>query len=1591
MEYVTRPNVVQPFISKQSSNSIRVVWSAPDGNVGSYVVLLNSSSSSSNRSPELDSSITSYEFQNLAAGKIYTATVSTRSGNFSEESEPVTNATYPNPPGSIKVKHTTTNSIFIEWAPAHLMDDTDNFSYTVTISNSSWTREYKAKTMSQNLTNLTAGTFHNIFVRTIGPFGLQSESIKMEYVTRPNVVQPFISKQSSNSIRVVWRAPDGNVESYVVLLNSSSSSSRSPQLDSSITSYEFQNLAAGKIYTATVTTRSGNFSEESEPVTNATYPNPPGCINVKHTTTTSIFIEWAPAHLIEEADDFYYTVTISTSSWTREYDTKTMSQNLTDLTAGTIHCISVRTTGPFGLQSEPLSEYVTTREKNHLGLQSLHCELATHHMKYTRPNVVQPFISKQSSNSIRVVWSASDGNVGSYVVLLNSSSSSSRSPQLDSSITSYEFQKLAAGKIYTVTVTTQSGHFSEESEPVTNATYPNPPGPINVKHTTTNSICIEWAPALMAFDSDGFNYTVTISTSSWTREYNTKTTSQDLTDLTPGTFHGISVRTTGPFSLQSESSSEHITTRPNVVQPFISKQSSNSIRVVWRAPNGNVGSYVVLLNSISSSNKSPELDSSITSYEFQKLAAGKIYTVTVTTQSGNFSEESEAVTNATYPNPPGPINVKHTTTNSICIEWAPALMAFDSDGFNYTVTISTSSWTREYNTKTTTQDLTDLTPGTFHGISVRTTGPFSLQSERSSEHITTRPNAVQPFLSKQSSNSIRVAWRAPDGNVGSYVVFLNSSSSSRSPELDSSITSYEFQNLAAGKIYTATVRTQSGNFSEESEPVTNATYPNPPGRINVKHTTTKSIFIEWAPALLTYDSDGFNYTVTISTSSWTRRYDTKTTSQNLTDLTAGTFHGISVRTIGPFGLQSEPLSEYVSTRPNVVQPFISKQSSNSIRVVWGAPDGNVGSYVVLLNSSSSNKSPELDSSITSYEFQNLAAGKIYTVTVTTQSGHFGEESEQVTNATYPNPPGRITITHTTANSIFIEWAPAHLMDDADSFYYTVTIRNSSWTREYKAKNTSQNLTDLTPGIFHNISVRTTGPFGLQSERIKVEYVQTRPDVVQPFISKQSSSSIRVVWRAPDGNVESYVVLLNSSSSSSSNRSPQLNPNITSYEFQNLAAGKIYTATVTTQSGHYSEESERVTNATYPKPPGRINVKHTTTKSIFIEWAPAILTYDSDGFNYTVTISTSSWTRKYDTKTTSQNLTDLTAGTFHGISVRTIGPFGLQSEPLSEYVSTRPNVVQPFISKQSSNSIRVVWSASDGNVGSYVVLLNSSSSSNKSPELDSSITSYEFQNLAAGKIYTVTVTTQSGHFGEESEQVTNATYPNPPGHITIAHTTANSIFIEWAPAHLMDDADSFYYTVTIRNSSWTREYKAKTTSQNLTDLTPGTFHNISVRTTGPFGLQSECIQIRNAITIPAKVADLNCEPGHFSLSLNWQEPFGVWTVVEVNVNGGISQQVRETELMVVGLQPAQTYIISVTSLSGSMRSSARRISCQTHSTVIWISLLVLTLLGLLTAIGVALTRRQNRNWNLLLRARFHLFEIPLDEQPLTGTFRELRQG
>lgn len=77
------------------------------------------------------------------------------------------------------------------------------------------------------------------------------------------------------------------------------------------------------------------------------------------------------------------------------------------------------------------------------------------------------------------------------------------------------------------------------------------------------------------------------------------------------------------------------------------------------------------------------------------------------------------------------------------------------------------------------------------------------------------------------------------------------------------------------------------------------------------------------------------------------------------------------------------------------------------------------------------------------------------------------------------------------------------------------------------------------------------------------------------------------------------------------------------------------------------------------------------------------------------------------------------------------------------------------------------------------------------------------------------------------------------------------------------------------------------------------------------------------SVPQDIQSAHCEnhAAGYSVSIVWEKPEGVWTAVEVDVRGE-TYTVPESDgqnLKIAGFQPAKTYVVSLTSLSGDTRS------------------------------------------------------------------------
>ncbi|KAJ1179075.1 hypothetical protein NDU88_004311 [Pleurodeles waltl] len=995
--------------NRKSPNNIEVNWSAPPGLVEWYNVYLQGAVSQN----KTTSSIKPVNFTDLLPGREYSITITTISGPFNETSAVVTEATYPERPGSVTSLDAERNSIKFSWNQPLNMSGIQ-LTYNITYSSSQGNRSITNTSTYANIENLVSGTNYTISVVTVGVYNYSSPPLLISSYTRPSQVSSqditLNNRKSPNNIEVNWSAPPGLVEWYNVYLQGAVSQNKTT---SSIKPVNFTDLLPGREYSITITTISGPFNETSAVVTEATYPERPGSVTSLNAERNSIKFSWnQPLNM--SGIQLTYNITYSSSQGNRSITNTSTYANIENLVSGTNYTISVVTVGVYNYSSPPL-------------LIS----------SYTRPSQVSSqditLNNRKSPNNIEVNWSAPPGLVEWYTVYLqgaviqNETTSSIKpvnftdllpgreysitittisGPFNETSAVVTEATYLLPGREYSITITTISGPFNETSAVVTEATYPERPGSVTSLDAERNSIKFSWNQPLN-MSGIQLTYNITYNSSQGNRSITNTSTYANIENLVSGTNYTISVVTVGVYNYSSPPLLISSYTRPSQVSSqditLNNRKSPNNIEVNWSAPPGLVEWYNVYLQGAVSQNKTT---SSIKPVNFTDLLPGREYSITITTISGPFNETSAVVTEATYPERPGSVTSLNAERNSIKFSWNQPLN-MSGIQLTYNITYSSSQGNRSITNTSTYANIENLVSGTNYTISVVTVGVYNYSSPPLLISSYTRPSQVSSqditLNNRKSPNNIEVNWSAPPGLVEWYNVYLQGAVSQN--KKTSSIKPVNFTDLLPGREYCITITTISGPFNETSAVVTEATYPARPGSVTSLNAERNSIKLSWDQPL-NMSGLQLTYNITYSSSQVTRSITNTSTYANIENLDSGTNYTISVVTVGAHNYASPHLLLSSYTRPSQVSAqditLNNRKSTNSIEVNWIAPPGLVEWYTVSLQGAVTQT--KTISSVQPITFTDLLPGREYNITITTISGPFNETSSVVTEATYPEPP-----------------------------------------------------------------------------------------------------------------------------------------------------------------------------------------------------------------------------------------------------------------------------------------------------------------------------------------------------------------------------------------------------------------------------------------------------------------------------------------------------------------------------------------------------------------------------------------------------------
>ncbi|KAA0723485.1 Receptor-type tyrosine-protein phosphatase eta [Triplophysa tibetana] len=755
-----------------SNSSLTIKWMAPPGQVERYIV--NISGAELNKSNELTGFENWTEIGNLTAGRVYNITVTSVSGILKNISSVVSFATKPLPVVNLTATRIGTTEMLLFWS--HPSDYKSTYVYNVSVNG-----EPRAQNRSEtaNITNLIPGSNYTFTVQTVAN-GISSENVSVSEFTGLGKASSISAVGTTQSIKVDWRPPAGNV-SYSVrlqLLNDTVS-----QTDSkNETSVVFSGLLPGTLYNVVVSSISGPIKQDSDVIQNATLPTPPRELKLSAQSSDSLNISWArPLNM--SSVPYIFLLQYSSTNLSCSLNQSQDFISLTDLRAGVQYNITVKTVGALGYRSTPL--YYST---------------------YTNPSPVTGVkVTRFTESSITLIWEQRDDQQYGYSYLVNL-----KNEQKTVNNKTIELLSLQSASQYNISIITQTaGHTQSKPHFITAYSKPYPVSNVSSEVLNVSAVRLTWDTKE---HHSGISYRILVSNCS-PNSKNLSTSSQNITvtDLPPGTQCLFSLYSLA-YDILGEPQKITTSTKPSAVVPKVENRGSNdSLVVTWDPPIGGCDMYI--LNISMELNKSINISNREHNHTFSQLKAATVYKITLTNVVGTLQGTSSAVNNATYPNKPGELKELSKSTHSLLLRWAEA-QGMTPGSFNYSLTYWLGLNSSQVRTTNNTFLLDNLRSGTSYNVSVATVGPMDFKSESVFKFpVTTKPDPVRSLkIISMKTNAISVTWAEVE-RVTKYVVKVYEKAELRNYTTNTT-RNFTVENLMPSTRYIISVRSSTSDDTE---------------------------------------------------------------------------------------------------------------------------------------------------------------------------------------------------------------------------------------------------------------------------------------------------------------------------------------------------------------------------------------------------------------------------------------------------------------------------------------------------------------------------------------------------------------------------------------------------------------------------------------------------------------------------------------------------------------------------------------------------------------------------------------------------------
>ncbi|XP_026166665.1 receptor-type tyrosine-protein phosphatase beta isoform X3 [Mastacembelus armatus] len=1336
-----------------------------------------------------------------------------------------------------------------------------------------------------------------------------------------------LARSASPGMTVFWSRSAGHVDWYDLTLEdtSSNSSCSTRIMGSAAPQSGFSSLVPGTLYTVSVVATAGNRTAAPVHTTAATAPSPVRGLEVTSSTSDSLSVSWQVGP--GRAERFRVLLTDQDRVLLKNISLKNTvtSTKLSGLQPGTSYSVAV-VTEAVGLQSSASTQAVTV-------------PAAVSHLRLDHNG---------SSDRLQASWASPEGGVDAYLVTLSAPGSTHQQRRLAPNVTQVVFEGLTPGRSYELSVKTTAGGLSAETR-TKGRTVPEQVSALSMAPLGDGrTLRLTWAPP----SGDWDNYSVLLRNSSVVLVNQTVSKlSRQFTfsglGLVPGRAYRAQVTVHSGILGNTTHCHGQLAPRP-VQQLLVRHVDETTLSVLWSRPVGEWDGFTVVLRRAESAAVVAQRTLPWESREctFNVLTSGHLYTVTVTTNSGNLSS-SASVTARTTPAQVSSLQVSNAgSTDSLQAQWERA--SGDLDSYQVLLVHDSSVIKNEsVEADATSINFSSLRPGSLYRV-VLTTVRAGHSSRQTVAEGRTVPAAVSEVRVSNNGRMdfLSVSWRPAAGEVDSYLVTLKDREETvHTLAVSKSSPECVFNSLVSGRLYNISITSRSGSYQNHTF-VQERTQPSKVQDPTATHAARDDYLkVYWRHAAGDFDF----YQVFIKHNNLFLQNQTVPKTQNecvFHGLVPGRLYTVLVNTWS--GKYETSASTHGRTFPAAVRSLVlAGQGTEDLRVTWSAAPGDLDHYEVQLLFNDMKVFPPitLGSGVEEYVLSSLTPGRLYKILVSTFSGP-NQRAQFIEGRTVPSKVKNIHVSNGgDSSSLKVSWTPGQ--GDVDG--YLVFLYRQSRQLNHRSVLKHQNevtFDSLQPGQMYTVMVQSVSGELLNNNTASGRTVPSAVTRLQ-VENLHSTCSLQVSWQEALGIADGYTLqVLDSRGSLVTNSSQPTGQ--TRYRFDGLTPGKKYRVLVHTTSGGVHSQGVSAEARTCPAAIADLSVKTNTTTSLSFYWSPP--EGDFDLYEVFLYKSDDSLQEKRRVQSSSQQCSflGLRPGAQYRMVVLTHS--GDQTNQSSIWARTVPAAVSSLRAQtgNQSDALWVNWDRGGGDLSGYLlVLYNPDGSQRAEQQLGSEVTEFVFSGLVPGRLYRAEVLSLSGELRNRASTM-GRTAPRPPTSFLFGGVTNTSLEITWS-GPVDSDYDDFDLQWTPQDQlSVINPYHSRTSgSRILKGMFPGRLYTFSLRTvsgatepgaTEPGATSTYSTAIHNSIrTKPERVHSLHCHPqSSTSISCSWGHPqadFDFYTIECLRQDSQTLVYSRRTSqnstnYLIMHLEPHKRYTVSVKAISDSMTSEAAQDSVVT---------------------------------------------------------------